>query len=268
MVEAARKYDRIVQSGIQNRQHPYNIKAKEYIDSGRDTTGTTTSYESSTRSHNRIFKLGQYATPTDPRLDLWNRPAPEGPYDHTMHSHWHAFWRYSGGEVTNDGVHQLDLARSVTYLDFPKTIYAQGRAYREPGASEAPDTVITTFEFDKATLVYEQTLYAPYMIKSDMEKCRHTAISSLTLRPQNGERIEIFGSKAMMILGRHGCGWQVFGRQKNRQPVVLDQMHGRFPDRWHHENFVNCMRSRSVPNADIEEGHRHAPALSLCKHQL
>jgi len=51
---------------------------------------------------------------------------------------------------------------------------------------------------------------------------------------------------------------QVFGRQKNRQPVVIDQMYGRFPDQWHHENFISCVRSRSTPNSDIEEGHRSA----------
>ena len=58
-----------------------------------------------------------------------------------------------------------------------------------------------------------------------------------------------------MYVGRHGAGWQVFGRQKSRQPVITAQMHGRFPDAVHKDNFIACIRSRKQPNADIEEGH-------------
>jgi hypothetical protein len=72
--------------------------------------------------------------------------------------------------------------------------------------------------------------------------------------PQNGERIEIYGSQGLMIVGRHGCGWQVFDRPKDRQPVVSEQQNGPFPDDEHFENFVQSIRSRQRPNADIEEG--------------
>jgi len=53
-----------------------------------------------------------------------------------------------------------------------------------------------------------------------------------------------------------GGGWQVYVRPKNRQPVVKDEMHGRYPDPPHKENFVQSVRSRTRPNADVEEGHR------------
>ena len=71
-----------------------------------------------------------------------------------------------------------------------------------------------------------------------------------------------------MVVGRHGGGWQVFVRPKNRKPVVKAQMYGRFPDPEHKENFVQCIRSRELPNADIEEGHRSAPVDPLRQHQL
>jgi hypothetical protein len=73
---------------------------------------------------------------------------------------------------------------------------------------------------------------------------------------QNATRIEIYGTEGMMIVGRHGGGWQVFVRPQNRQPVVKDQMYGRFPDPEHKENFIQCIRSRQKPNADVLEGHR------------
>ena len=59
-----------------------------------------------------------------------------------------------------------------------------------------------------------------------------------------------------MIVGRHGGGWQVFDRPKLHEGVVKAQKKGRFPDPEHKENFVDCIRSRKLPNADIEKGHR------------
>ncbi|MDD3586363.1 MAG: hypothetical protein PHQ75_04210, partial [Thermoguttaceae bacterium] len=56
--------------------------------------------------------------------------------------------------------------------------------------------------------------------------------------------------------GRHGGGWQVFERTKQREPVVSSQEYGRFPDPEHKENFIHCIRTRETPNADIEIGFR------------
>ncbi len=101
-------------------------------------------------------------------------------------------------------------------------------------------------------MTFEQTLHAPYMVKIPGE------VRDGDLFPywwQTGTRIEFYGTKGLMLLGRHGGGWQVFVRTKNREPVVVDQMFGRFPDREHHQNFLDCVRSRKRPNADIEEGH-------------
>jgi len=253
MVAASRRYSRVIQSGMQNRSAPYNIAARQYIKSGK--LGSIHFVRVVNQKPQSNFQKVDAPRPATLDWDQWNGPAEKQSYNATMHQHWHSFWRYGGGEVTNDAIHQLDLARWVLGLHLPKTISTVGLAHSEPGEAETPDAVLTTFAFDGLTMVLEQTLYAPYMVKSD------SGIRDGDLFPhwpQNGERIEIYGSDAMMILGRHGCGWQVFGRQQNRQPVVLDQMYGRFPDKWHHENFINCIRDRATPNAPIEEGHKSA----------
>jgi predicted dehydrogenase len=253
MVAAARRHQRVVQAGMQNRSAPYNIAAKDYIQSGK--LGTIEFVRVYNQKPQPNFDKVDATAPPTLDWNLWNGPAPDQPYNATMHGHWHSFWRYGGGEITNDAIHQMDLARWVLGLEYPKTISSVGRPHAQQGAAETPDTVATLLEFDKLVMTVEQTLYAPYMLKSDQE------VRDGDLFPyweQNGERIEIYGSQAMMILGRHGCGWQVFDRQKNRKPVIIDQMYGRFPDRWHHENFISCVRSRSTPSADIEEGHRSA----------
>ncbi len=58
-----------------------------------------------------------------------------------------------------------------------------------------------------------------------------------------------------MYTGPVGSGWQVFERQQNREPVVTAQRFGRYPDLDHQDNFLSCVRSRNLPNADIRTGH-------------
>jgi hypothetical protein len=60
----------------------------------------------------------------------------------------------------------------------------------------------------------------------------------------------------MMVVGRHGGGWQVFDRPKNREPVVAAQAYGRWADKEHREDFCDAIRTGRRPNADIEDGHR------------
>jgi len=104
-------------------------------------------------------------------------------------------------------------------------------------------------------VTFELTLYTPYMLKTD------PGVRNSDMFPywqQNATRVELFGTEGMMIVGRHGGGWQVFDRPKSRKPVVKDQMYGRFPDPEHKEDFIQAMRTGRRPNADIEEGHLSA----------
>jgi predicted dehydrogenase len=197
--------------------------------------------------------LADRDTPKDLNWDMWTGPAPKTRYNENYHRRWNHFWRFSGGDIINDGVHQMDLARWLIGKDYPKTVYSTGGRYAEKGAFECPDTQVAVFQFDDMVLIFELTLYTPYMLKSD-QALRDSDMYPYW--PQNGERIEIYGSQGLMIVGRHGCGWQVFGRPKDRQPVIVHQENGPFPDDEHFTNFVQSVRSRKRPNADIEEGHR------------
>jgi len=250
-VEAARKYRRIVQIGLQNRSAPYNFAAKKYLDEGR--LGKV----------HLVRVFNQKGEPNFPQLpdsdpppgfdwDMWNGPAPEHKYNRTLREGWRQLWRYCGGDMTYDGIHQVDLARWLCGLAYPKTIYSHGSRYDRNGAAETPDTQLTVLEFDDLMMTFEQTLFTPYMLKSD-DGVRNGEIYPYW--PQNTERIEIYGTDGVMYVGRMGAGWQVYVRPKSRNPVLRDQMHGKFPDKPHLENFVECVRNRRTPNADIEAGH-------------
>lgn len=252
MIKAARKYNRIVQVGTQNRSAAYNMAAKEYLAQGK--LGKVHFCRIfNQKSWPNFPKAADSAPPAGFDWDLWNGVAPEAPYNTNFHRQWHHFWRYSSGDIINDAIHQIDLARFVLGVGLPKTVYSTGARF-EPGAAETPDTQIAVFEFDDMVVSFELTLTTPYMLK--ISPIIRQATDQWPYWPQCATRIEVYGNDALMYLGRHGGGWQVFERPKLQEGVIRDKNKGLFPDPEHKENFLQCVRSRAKPNADIEEGHR------------
>ena len=253
MVEAARKYNRVVQVGTQNRSAAYNIAARQYIADGK--LGKIHYVRVLNQKLWPNFKMAADSEPPKGLdWDMWNGPAPEHKYNTTLRYQWHHLWRYCIGDIGNDGAHQFDEARMIVGFDVPKQVYCTGGRFNTEGAADTPDTQIATFTYDNDLVVtLELTLYTPYMLKID-GKVR--ASDMFPYWPQTATRIEIYGDKGVMNVGRMGGGWQVFVRTKDRKPVVKDQMFGRFSDKEHQENFIRCIRSREKPNADIEIGHR------------
>jgi len=251
MVEAARKYDRVVQLGTQSRSAPYIKKAKEYIDSGKlGDIHMCRVYNQKTWGN--VPAKPDSDPPKELNWDMWNGPAPEARYNFNYWEHWNHFWRYSGGDSINDSIHQYDLARWLCNVRHPKSAYSVGGRWAEEGAFDTPDTQTAVYEFDKLTMIFEMTLYTPYMLLAD-QALRDGDI--FPHWPQNASRIELYGTKGVMVLGRHGMGWQVFGRPYQRKPVVVAQEYGRWCDEPHRDDFLDAVRNRRRPNADIEDGH-------------
>ena len=130
MVEAARKYKRIVQVGTQNRSAPYNMAARKYIEEGK--LGKI----HFCRVYNQKLWANFPAVPdSDPppgfNWDMYNGPAPAAKFNANFRYNWHHFWRYSGGDIINDAIHQLDLARWLLGVEYPKSIYSTGGTFRE-----------------------------------------------------------------------------------------------------------------------------------------
>lgn len=255
LIKAARAKDRIVQVGTQNRSAPYNIEAKKFITDG-----------GLGRIHLvRVFNMkyqGNFTLPPDEdppegfNWDMWNGPAPERRYNSKIRGGgWHHLWNYSGGDIANDGVHQLDLARWLVGVELPSAVHCTGGRFDSEGSAQTPDTQIATYDFDGLIMTFELTLYTPYMLKTD-PGIRQSDI--FPYWPQNATRIEIYGSEGVMYVGRHGGGWEVYVRPQSRQPVVKSSSFGRFPDPEHKENFIQCVRNRQRSNADPEVGHRSA----------
>ena len=256
MIEAARKYKRIVQCGTQNRSAPYGLTARDYIKSGK--LGKVV--------HVKTFNMlggGRWRPSADGKApagldwDKWLGPAPEVPYNRGRHRGWGAWWDYGGGSLSGDGSHTVDLARLVLGdPPHPKAVYCAGGNLAFASKREAPEMQAATYEFDGFTMTCENTAFPPYMKKTPgsiryADKFPHW--------PQNSTRIEIYGTKQLMYVGRHGGGWQAFVAGGKEAAHGF----GYHPDKWHQPNFIDCIRSRKQPNGNIEQGHLSATLIHL-----
>lgn len=250
MVEAARKYKRVVQVGTQNRSAAYNKAALEYVKSGK--LGNIHLVKVYNLKRGVPFYLGDPGTvPKGFNWDAWLGPAPKRSWHGGIfHNGWHKFWDFSAGDMGDDGIHQIDLAMMLMgEPGMPGAVSCSGGRLAHKGDdAEVPDVQIVSFGFDTFVMTFELTGYPHYMRKTTGTIRRGDIFPYWT---QNATRIELYGSELMMTIGRHGGGWQV----TTSGGKVAEQMYGRFPDAEHEQNFVECVKSRKPPNADIEIVH-------------
>ena len=248
MIEAARKYARVVQVGMQTRSSAYAQKAAEIVKSGR--LGEVYLARVFNMMQHGMSRATPQAVPEGVDYELWCGPAAKSP-DYLGYR-WLNLYEYSCGPIPGDAIHQLDLARMLLGdPSAPKSVAATGAIYALKDGRDTPDTQLATFEYERFTLQFEATLWTPYMKKTPMEKRDKDLIPHW---PFNGTRIDLFGSKGFMYVGRHGDGWQVF----DENGALTETMPGRQGDKPHIENFLQCIRSRGKPAADAEQGHHSA----------
>jgi predicted dehydrogenase len=236
MIEAARHYNRIVQVGTQRRSSPFFQDAMAYIRSGKLGKVHMAKAINSQRRKN-IGHPADEAVPAGVDYDLWTGPAPLRPFNpNRFHYNWHWFWDYGTGDLGNDGVHHVDVARWGLGMSAPSTVSSGGGKLAFDDDQQTPDTQIATFQADDTLLVYEMRLWSPYG--------EHGS--------ENGN--VFYGEKAYMVLGDNG--YQVY--EKGDKLVDSSAKPKGRGESEHQRNFVDCIKSRARPNCDIEEGHRSA----------
>ena len=246
MVEAARKYKRVVQVGMQSRSATYMKKAVEYIRSGK-LGDVYLIRVFNMMKHSMMRKGTSRPVPEGFDYDMWCGPAPKLPYN--PNRRWLNQWEYSCGPIAGDAVHQLDLAR---YLfgdkPYPDTVSNTGGICALRDGREIPDTQLAAYEYGEFTLLFESALWMPYMKKTpsnvrDSDKFPNWPFSST--------KIEVMGTKGFMYIGRHGGGWQAY----DSGGELVHSEYGRQGDKEHQDNFIDCIRTRKKPNTDVEQGH-------------
>lgn len=232
-VAAARKNNRVVQMGTQRRSWPAIRQAIEQIHEGviGDVHYARTWY------NNRRGAIGVGKPAEIPQwLDwnLWQGPAPRRDFvDNIVHYNWHWHWHWGNGELGNNGVHGIDVARWGLDVAYPKRVTAGGGKYRHQDDQQTPDTMMVTFDFPgNKTITWE-------------------GLSWSTLGPHDSQfGISFHGTNGSIVI--HDPGFTRFDMQAKAVETVTD----RGGDADHLADFLSAIRENKLPHADIEQAHR------------
>jgi predicted dehydrogenase len=239
MVEAARKYDRVVQTGTQRRSSPALAAMGEFLRSGGvGKIHFARAWITSQREN--IGRAPDEPTPEGVDYDLWLGPAPERPFNRNhFHYHWHWNWLYGTGELGNNGVHGLDLARWALGLEYPHSVVSSGGKFHFDDDQVTPDTQTVLYDYPGLTLVWEHRTWSPEALE--------------------GTRfgVEFHGVEGVVLT--NGSTWQVIRDGKEKTPGAAEASTAYEPA--HQEDWLDCIRSGRRPSADVETGHVSA---ALC----
>jgi len=155
LVEAQKKYGKVVQMGTQQRSSPHTIEIVDKIHNG--VIGRAYFAKAWYSNVRKSIGVGKEA-PVPPQLDwdLWQGPAPRQPYkDNVQPYNWHWFKIWGTGETLNNGTHEVDVCRWALGVDYPQRITASGGRYQFKDDWQFYDTLITSFTYDDKMISWE-----------------------------------------------------------------------------------------------------------------
>jgi predicted dehydrogenase len=231
-VEAARKYDRIVQMGAQRRSWPAIREAMTRLHEGElGRILYSRGWYNSRRGS--IGKAMDAAPPSSLNYELWQGPAPETPYrTNYLHYNWHWFWKWGNGELGNNGIHALDLCRWGLQVDFPTRVVSGGGKYRWEDDQETPDTQTATYDFGDKAIHWEGLSWSALGFE-------HSQFGA-----------SFHGEKGTLVIT--DGGYTVFDLQnKQKERKTGDESLA-----VHLADFLSAIRDGRKPNADVAEAHK------------
>ena len=254
MVEAARRYKRVVQVGTQQRSGVHFQKAIELIHQGH--IGKVSFVR--TWNYGNAFPEGIGNPPdSDPPKELdwdfWLGPARKVPFNPNrfgVHpdrfSSFRWFWDYAGGMMTDWGVHLLDVVHWGMKVDVPQSVSAQGGKLYLQDNRETPDTLQVTYQYPGFVCVYES------------RECNQHGLN------QHGYGISFHGTNGTLFVDRGG--FEIFPERVEKgtnRCEALTEKNSNNHNQAHSRNFLDCIKSRQNPISDIGVGHRSTSAAQL-----
>ncbi len=237
MVEAARNHGRIVQTGTQCRSHKGMQDAMAFLHAGH--LGQV--YLAKGLCYKRRDSIGHKPdepVPAGLDYDLWTGPAPKHPFTRNLvHYNWHWNWDFGNGDLGNQGIHQMDLARwGLGKNELPKAVMASGGRFGYSDDGQTPNTLSVAFDFDNCQLQFE----VRGLITNDEE---HVRVGNI-----------FYGTEGILAITSY-TDWQVyFGHKLEKGP-------GGKGGGDHFANFVKAVRG-AIPSSSMptsRKGTSRAP---------
>lgn len=236
LVEAVRRNKRIVQHGTQARSREITRMAMDYIHSGKiGKVAMAKAWDVQKRKD--IGHKSDSPVPDGVDYQTWVGPAQWMPFnENRFHYNWHWHWNFGTGDAGNDGAHQIDMARWALGVETPTEVSGTGAKLFFEDDQQTPDTINATFRYPGKLLMFELRIWNPYGMEGT----------------ENG--VAVYGGDGMVQIAKWDrlWGYKVFD-DKGRL-VKHEQSPGE--DESHVRNFLDCVRSRKAPNAEIEIGFR------------
>jgi len=242
MVRAARRYDRVVQVGLQQRGGEHFQKAVEIVSSGQ--LGKITFVETwnfGNETPNGIGNPPDGDPPEGLDWDMWLGPAPKVPYNPNRciyNFRW--FWDYSGGKLTDWGTHLIDVVQWAMGVEGPVAVSASGGKLAVKDNRETPDTLEVAYEYPGFVLTYTYRGANGHPMDS------------------RGYGIQFYGSNGTLFVDRGG-----FELMPEAGRTEAIRSGGSAQSEPHARNFLDCIRSRQRSSCDVEIGHRSTSAPHL-----
>ena len=242
MVAASRKYDRLVQGGTQRRSNGYVRRAIQAL--GEGILGEV--YMARCVHFEKRDSIGYKDSENPPKTlnwDLWVGPGRMQPFNRNLHPYnWHWFWDFGNGELGNNGIHYIDVARWGLHKGFPSKIYSTGGRYGYKDQGQTPNTQLTTYQFDDGTEMVME-------IRGRFTNSEDGVKSGLMF----------YGSKGYMISDGDQDKFKVFLEGRNTPELELGKLDDVDPtgqeEVSHFRNFFDAVRAgkRDMLTAEINE---------------
>src|SRR5579871_5452763 len=240
---AARDSKRVVQIGLQYQSSGALTDAKQWIKDG--WLGKVT-HVGSWMSRNTPHGKGQWvrSVPSDCTAQNVNWSAflngrPDRQFDPYKFINWRLFWEFSGGNCAENMVHQIAWIISVLDLPLPSAAYMSGGVFSEKDGREVPDTIAVTLDFPNDMVVMWQSTFS----NKHYDMANRILGSDGTLEYHFEEPLQYWPEKT----NRHDA----------------DARKGSSHNQNHMQNWIDCVRSRSTPNAPVDLGYRSAVAVHM-----
>src|SRR5438445_935005 len=252
-LNAAKGSDRVVQIGLQHESDGSLADTRQWIKDG--LVGKVTQVESwmsrnTPRGHGQwVRPVPSDCTPANVHWEAFLNGRSSRPFDAYKFINWRLFWEFSGGNVTENMVHQIAWIMSALDLPLPSAAYMSGGVFSEKDGREVPDTIAVTLDFPNDMVVTWQSTFS---------NSRYGLGERLL---GSDSTIEHLAGATDMVSGKSGETTHYFPEKTNRRDGVA--ITGNSSDQDHMSNWIECVRTRKTPHAPVDIGYRSAVAAHM-----